>query len=582
MAKQFLDEDGVRQVWSATKARFLDKTITTAQTVAGDVTHKGNLTTEKQLKGLTVIGTSGIQVGNSTITSAAGTHNFELPSAAGGTLALKGDIPEGVVTATGDNTFTGSNTFTQGVNTASAEGNTVYDDGKILITRQGKTSTINIPTPTGTNTMLTTADKGANGGVASLNGEGKVPAAQLPSYVDDVREYASKDKFPSTGEAGVIYIALDTNKTYRWGATTYVEISPSLALGETADTAYAGNKGKANADAIKELQTTKLNIGATPSVDSVRVKNKSGADTLVEYSSGATANTIVRRGSKGEVLLRQLEDGEAYLNWEAVPYNFINVNYASLVGNNNFSGDNTFAGQATFSGSIPESKNPYGNGFKATNTDTNHSTEYNDGSILNGTKKLTLPTIGGTIALLSDIPSHADYAKLSGNNTFTGTNVFNQGIFSNGDVITHLFEATDGVKKIWKVGNPNTFMSIVRDANANDEYFQFQIGNKDGDILGSLTLEGYGTSGGVKFTSPGDIYWDSLETGLFQVLNGAEKIFQISATNKEVVSNVNIDVPDQTQAGYAPSANQLVSKKYCDSAYGTEAIPEATLAKILV
>ena len=582
MAKQFLDEDGVRQVWSATKSRFLDKTITTAQNVAGDVTYKGNLTTEKQLKGLTVIGTSGIQVGNSTITSAAGTHNFELPSAASGTLALKGDIPEGVVTATGDNTFTGSNTFTQGVNTSSAEGNTLYVDGKILITRQGKTSTINIPTPTGTNTMLTTADKGANGGVASLNGEGKVPAAQLPSYVDDVREYASKDKFPSTGEAGVIYIALDTNKTYRWGATTYVEISPSLALGETADTAYAGNKGKANADAIKELQTTKLDIGATPSVDSVRVKNKSGADTLVEYTSGATANAIVRRGSKGEVLLRQLEDGEAYLNWEAVPYNFINVNYASLNGTNNFTGVNDFAGQVTFSGSIPESKNQFGLGFKATNTDTNHSTEYNDGSIINGTKKLTLPTIGGTIALLSDIPSHADYAKLSGNNTFAGTNVFQQGIFSNGDVITKLFEAADGVKKIWKVGNPNTFMSIVRDANANDEYFQFQIGNKDGDVLGNLTLEGYGTSGGVKFTSTGDIYWDNLETGIFQVLNGTEKIFQISATNKEVVSNVNIDVPDQTQAGYAPSANQLVSKKYCDSAYGTEAIPEATLTKILV
>ena len=415
-----------------------------------------------------------------------------------------------------------------------------------------------------------------------MNGEGKVPAAQLPSYVDDVREYASKDKFPSTGEAGVIYIALDTNKTYRWGATTYVEISPSLALGETADTAYAGNKGKANADAIKELQTTKLDIGATPSVDSVRVKNKSGADTLVEYSSGATANAIVRRGSKGEVLLRQLEDGDAYSNWEAVPYNFINANYASLNGTNNFTGVNDFTDQVTFSGSMPESKNQYGLGFKATNNDTNHSTEYNDGSILNGTKKLTLPTIGGTIALLSDIPSHADYAKLSGNNTFAGTNVFNQGIFSNGDVITKLFEAADGVKKIWKVGNPNTFISIVRDANANDEYFQFQIGNKDADVLGSLTLEGYGTNGGVKFTSPGDIYWDNLATGLFQVLNGTEKIFQISATNKEVVSNVNIDVPDQTQAGYAPSANQLVSKKYCDSAYVTEAIPESELTKILV
>ena len=582
MAKQFLDEDGVRQVWSAIKSRFLDKTITTAQTVAGDVTYKGNLTTEKQLRGLTVIGTSGIQVGNSTITSAAGTHNFELPSAASGTLALKGDIPEGVVTATGDNTFTGSNTFTQGVNTASAEGNTVYDDGKILITRQGKTSTINIPTPTGTNTMLTTADKGANGGVASLNGEGKVPAAQLPSYVDDVREYASKDKFPSTGEAGIIYIALDTNKTFRWGATTYVEISPSLALGETADTAYAGNKGKANADAIKGLQTTKLDIGATPSVDSVRVKNKSGADTLVEYSSNATANAIARRGAKGELHVRALGTNDSYANNEAVPLSYIDGNYASFGGNNNFSGDNAFAGQVTFNDLSPQVKNSGGDGMVITDTETNATTEYKVGNIVNGNYALALPSKTGTLALLSDIPSHADYAKLSGNNTFTGTNVFNQGIFSNGDVITKLFEAADGVKKIWKVGNPNTFMSIVRDANANDEYFQFQIGNKDGDVLGSLSLEGYGTSGGVKFTSPGHIYWDNLATGLFQVLNGTDKIFQISATDKEVVSDVNIDVPDQTQAGYAPSANQLVSKKYCDNAYGTEAIPESELTKILV
>lgn len=428
MAKQFLDEDGVRQIWNAIKSKFLDKVITTAQTVAGDVTYKGNLTTEKQLKGLTVIGTNGIQVGNSTITSAAGTHNFELPSAASGTLALKGDIPEGVVTATGDNTFTGSNTFTQGVNTASAEGNTVYTDGKILVTRQGETSTILIPTPSGTNTMLTTADKGANNGVASLGGDGKVPAAQLPSYVDDVREYASKEKFPAKGEAGVIYIALDTNKTYRWGATTYVEISPSLALGETADTAYAGNKGKANADAIKTLQTTKLDIGATPSVDSVRVKNKSGVDALVEYTSVTTPNAIVRRGSKGEVLLRQLEDNETYFDWEAVPYNFINANYASLNGTNNFTGVNDFTDQVTFLGAMPESKNPFGSGFKATNTDTNHSTEYNGGSILNGTKILRLPNKGGTIALLSDIPSHADYAKLSANNTFTGSNIFTQAV----------------------------------------------------------------------------------------------------------------------------------------------------------
>ena len=57
-----------------------------------------------------------------------------------------------------------------------------------------------------------------------------------------------------TGEESKIYVDLETNKTYRWGGTTYVEISASLALGETAGTAYEGNKGKANADAIAALQ----------------------------------------------------------------------------------------------------------------------------------------------------------------------------------------------------------------------------------------------------------------------------------------------------------------------------------------
>ena len=54
---------------------------------------------------------------------------------------------------------------------------------------------------------------------------GKVPASQLPSYVDDVLEFPDKESFPTTGEAGKIYVALDTGKTYRWGGSTYVEIS---------------------------------------------------------------------------------------------------------------------------------------------------------------------------------------------------------------------------------------------------------------------------------------------------------------------------------------------------------------------
>ena len=101
------------------------------------------------------------------------------------------------------------------------------------------------------------SEMGVANGVATLGGDGKVPAAQLPSYVDDVLEYDKKASFPTTGETGKIYVAKDTNLTYRWGGSAYVEISVSLALGETSSTAYAGDKGKALAT---RLTTAEANI----------------------------------------------------------------------------------------------------------------------------------------------------------------------------------------------------------------------------------------------------------------------------------------------------------------------------------
>lgn len=90
--------------------------------------------------------------------------------------------------------------------------------------------------------------KGVANGVAELDSTGKVPSSQLPSFVDDVIEVADYDHLPTTGETGKIYVTLDTNKTYRWGGTEYVEISESLALGETSSTAYRGDRGKAAYD----------------------------------------------------------------------------------------------------------------------------------------------------------------------------------------------------------------------------------------------------------------------------------------------------------------------------------------------
>ena len=85
---------------------------------------------------------------------------------------------------------------------------------------------------------------GAANGVASLDASGRIPASQIPGGFDNIEEYDNLAAFPTTGEDGKIYVAKDTNLTYRWTGSQYVEISPSLALGETATTAYRGDRGK--------------------------------------------------------------------------------------------------------------------------------------------------------------------------------------------------------------------------------------------------------------------------------------------------------------------------------------------------
>lgn len=127
--------------------------------------------------------------------------------------------------------------------------------------------------------------KGQPGGLAELDSTGKVPAAQLPSYVDDVLEYSTKAQFPQTGETGKIYVAKDTNLTYRWTGTQYLEISQSLALGETPSTAYPGDKGKANRDALNSMPT-KLTSYLTPTTSTgelVKINYKYAARDGLNY-----------------------------------------------------------------------------------------------------------------------------------------------------------------------------------------------------------------------------------------------------------------------------------------------------------
>ena len=92
-----------------------------------------------------------------------------------------------------------------------------------------------------TSKVIPLNQRGTANGVATLDENGIVPSAQLPSYVDDVIEAISLGDLPVTGESGKIYVTTADNLTYRWSGSTYVEISKSLALGTTSSTAAAGN-----------------------------------------------------------------------------------------------------------------------------------------------------------------------------------------------------------------------------------------------------------------------------------------------------------------------------------------------------
>ncbi len=146
------------------------------------------------------------------------------------------------------------------------------------------------------------AKKGIANGIASLDKDGKVPASQLPSYVDDVLEgyYVDETHFAEkyidnapvyyTPEKGKIYVDISkdteySGKTYRWSGTKYAVISETLALGEVTGTAYDGGKGKKIADIVNSLP----NIIIVNSIDFIAEN-----ETTVKYN----INVYVKQGNE--------------------------------------------------------------------------------------------------------------------------------------------------------------------------------------------------------------------------------------------------------------------------------------------
>ena len=117
----------------------------------------------------------------------------------------------------------------------------------------------------------------------------------LDSFVDDVLEFDNRTGFPATGEAGKIYVAKDTNKTYRWSGTAYVEIAGGVALGETGSTAYRGDRGKT---AYEHSQLTSGNPHNVSKAD-MGLGNVTNDKQMKGLASGTTNGHVMAFGEDG-------------------------------------------------------------------------------------------------------------------------------------------------------------------------------------------------------------------------------------------------------------------------------------------
>jgi hypothetical protein len=247
--------------------------------------------------------------------------------------------------------------------------------------------------------FIVASEKGATNGVAELV-DGVVPSFQLPGYVDDVLDYANLAAFPGTGEAGKIYVAIDTNLAYRWTGSAYGVISPSLALGETSATAYRGDRGKTAYDHSQATGnphgTTVADIGAVPTS-----RTLAGLDLSADRTAAALRTAL---GGWQEISRKTIASNSASESFTITGYKMIRCTIAARSTRNasvsdtlrmRFNGD-TGANYSTQASALTVYANPANVPNSVTTTDRiGHviiQWAYSAGSKLSGTSVQTAPT----------------------------------------------------------------------------------------------------------------------------------------------------------------------------------------------
>jgi len=181
------------------------------------------------------------------------------------------------------------------------------------------------------------------GSKADLVG-GVVPSNQLPSFVDDVLEFADLASFPATGEAGKIYIAQDTNFTYRWGGTMYVEVSG------TTPTVWGGITGTLSAQS--DLQTIlDSKVESVVAGTNINIDNTDPLNPII---------TALGAGTGLELITEGLNSGWRLVGKDPANYGNIGANAVDL--SQNFGASSTAGATGSNSFAVGASATASGNG----------------------------------------------------------------------------------------------------------------------------------------------------------------------------------------------------------------------------
>ena len=163
----------------------------------------------------------------------------------------------------------------------------------------------NVSQTTGDSTVKVMSQKAATDNFAHLV-DGKVPASQLPSYVDDVVEYDSKNDFPEPGETGKIYVDKSTSLTYRWRGSTYIQVGG----GELALESGTGDVLIQTTDpnqSFKVMTDGRAKVRSAPVEDDDVVRNKELEErSFAYYSIEAETARDYSKGSKIDKMFKDI------------------------------------------------------------------------------------------------------------------------------------------------------------------------------------------------------------------------------------------------------------------------------------